>query len=212
VLGFYFSDHPLTPYRPYIEARATTEISRLREARDLAEVSLVCLVQARKAHTDRNGRRWRSSRSRISKEPSRPRCSPTSSRSIAPISSRAPCSKCAGGSTSGGRGAEDGAHRGQASRAAPSGAAVHIDLARGGEKVALEEIRSLLVRHPGISPVYFTVRGETDPGPTQIRAKRLLVSPSEELLNALRERLGAEAVRVVERADEVAVSPMSGAA
>jgi hypothetical protein len=94
----------------------------------------------------------------------------------------------------------------------PSGAAVHIDLAGGGDKVSLEEIRSLLVRHPGISPVYFMVRGETDPAPTQIRAKRLLVTPSEELLGALRERLGLEAVRIVERAEEVAVTPMSGAA
>jgi len=41
-----------------------------------------------------------------------------------------------------------------------------------------------------------TVREEGGPGTTQIRAKRLLVRPSDELLQALRERLGHSAVRV----------------
>jgi hypothetical protein len=38
------------------------------------------------------------------------------------------------------------------------------------------------------------------------------VQPSEELLGALRERLGDAAVRVVERTEELAPAPMSGAA
>ena len=76
------------------------------------------------------------------------------------------------------------------------GRSVHIDLVGAGPAVSLEEIRDVLLRHPGESPVYFTVREGSGPGTTQIRAKRLLVRPSDELLQALRERLGNSAVRV----------------
>ena len=213
VLGFYFSDHPLTPYRPYIEARATTEISRLREARDLAEVSLVCLVQARKAHTDRNGRPM----AFVTLEDLKGTVETTVFADLYE-KHRADLEPGAVLEVRGRVNLREDAEPKMVLTAVkplgppPSGAAVHIDLAHGSETVSLEEIRSLLVRHPGISPVYFTVRGDTDPGPTQIRAKRLLVSPSDELLGALRERLGAEAVRLVERGDEVAITPMSGAA
>jgi hypothetical protein len=62
--------------------------------------------------------------------------------------------------------------------------------------VSLEEIRELLVRHPGESPVYFIVGGADGPGATRIIAKRILVQPNDELLRALRERLGERAVRV----------------
>jgi DNA polymerase III subunit alpha len=213
VLGFYFSAHPLTPYRPYIEARGTTEISRLREARDLAEVSIVCLVAARKAHTDRNGRPM----AFVTLEDLKGTVETTVFADLFE-KHRADLEPGAVLEVRGRVNLREDAEPKMVITAVkplgppPSGAAVHIDLAGGGDKVSLEEIRSLLVRHPGISPVYFMVRGETDPAPTQIRAKRLLVTPSEELLGALRERLGLEAVRIVERAEEVAVTPMSGAA
>ncbi|HEU4940885.1 MAG TPA: OB-fold nucleic acid binding domain-containing protein, partial [Candidatus Eisenbacteria bacterium] len=205
--------HPLTPYRPYIEARGTTEISRLREARDLAEVSLVCLVAARKAHTDRNGRPM----AFVTLEDLKGTVETTVFADLFE-KHRADLEPGAVLEVRGRVNLREDAEPKMVITAVkplgppPSGAAVHIDLAGGGDKVSLEEIRSLLVRHPGISPVYFMVRGETDPAPTQIRAKRLLVAPSEELLGALRERLGPEAVRIVERAEEVPVTPMSGAA
>jgi hypothetical protein len=53
-----------------------------------------------------------------------------------------------------------------------------------------------LSRHPGDSPVYFLYRERPDVAPTRIRARRLLVRPSEDLLRELRERLGPDAVRI----------------
>ena len=73
---------------------------------------------------------------------------------------------------------------------------VILDLRGAGAGVSLEEIRSLLIRHPGESPVYFRVPGDNGGDATTIRARRLLVRPSEDLLAALRERVGADAVTV----------------
>ncbi|HEU5309838.1 MAG TPA: hypothetical protein VFV24_00160, partial [Candidatus Eisenbacteria bacterium] len=64
--------------------------------------------------------------------------------------------------------------------------------------VSLDEIRRLLVRHPGESPVYFTVRDDGAPAPTRIRAKKLLVSPSEDLIRALRSYVGEDAVAIAD--------------
>jgi DNA polymerase III alpha subunit len=73
---------------------------------------------------------------------------------------------------------------------------VTLDFGPAGSSVSLEEIRSLLVRYPGESPVYFRVPGALGGTATTIRARRLLVSPTEDLLAALRERLGQNAVTV----------------
>jgi DNA polymerase-3 subunit alpha len=75
-------------------------------------------------------------------------------------------------------------------------AELHLDFGRAVGAVSLEEIRSLLIRHPGESPVYFRVPGDNGGDATTIRARRLLVRPSEDLLAALRERVGADAVTV----------------
>jgi hypothetical protein len=73
---------------------------------------------------------------------------------------------------------------------------LRIDLVQAPPSVTPEEIRSVLIRHPGESPVYFRVPGADGAEAVTIRARRLLVSPSDELLQALRERLGADAVQV----------------
>jgi DNA polymerase-3 subunit alpha len=74
---------------------------------------------------------------------------------------------------------------------------VHIDLTQMPANVSLETIRDLLGRHPGVCPVYFLVRSESEPTKTRIRARRLLVSASEDLIAELRARLGERAVSLV---------------
>ena len=73
---------------------------------------------------------------------------------------------------------------------------MHIEIPLGGDAGSLEWVRDLLSRHPGESPVYLLYRERPDVAPTRIRARRLLVRPSEELLQELRERLGPGAVRL----------------
>ena len=79
---------------------------------------------------------------------------------------------------------------------------LHIDLTEASPDVSLEMIRDLLGRHPGRCPVYFLVRSPEDGTKTQIRARRLLVRASEELLDELRRRLGERAVRLVNTVQE----------
>ncbi len=197
VLGFYFSDHPLTPYRALIEARSTIDTSRLRDVRDGAEVTLVCIVSAFKAHTDRQKRPM----AFVALEDLKGTVEATAFADLFEKSRLL----LRPGSVIEARGRvstrEDTepkmvltAVKGLGSPALAEGRSVHIDLAEAGERVSLEEIRALLVRHPGESPVFFTVPGGDEP--TRIRAKRLLVQPSDELLRALRDRLGERAVRV----------------
>jgi len=201
VLGFYFSDHPLAPYRTLIETRATADTSRLRELRDGSEVTLVCIVAAMKPHTDRNQR-------------------PMAFVTIEDMKGTVETTVFADlfdrhrgvlkpGSVLEVRGRvnvrEDAepkmvltAVQSLGSPADQSRRAVHIDLAASGGPASLEEIRELLGRYPGESPVYFTVRDGEASGETRIRAIRLLVQPSDDLLRALRERLGEGAVRVAD--------------
>src|SRR5258705_313097 len=75
--------------------------------------------------------------------------------------------------------------------------AVHIDLTEAPENVSLGMLRDLLSRHPGESPVYFHVRSESNIAKTQIRARRLLVRLSDELVSELKARLGERAVSLV---------------
>jgi DNA polymerase-3 subunit alpha len=201
VLGFYFSDHPLSPYRAQIEARSTAEIPRLRDLRDGAEVTIVCIVASRKAHVDRHQRPM----AFLTLEDLKGSVEATvfsdlyeKNRAILEV-----------GSVLEVKGRvnlrEDGdpkmlilGVRALGSPAASAAGAIHIDLARAREDISLEEIRRLLVRHPGESPVYFTVRDDGAPVPTRIRARRLLVEPSEDLIRALRSRLGDDAVAIAD--------------
>jgi DNA polymerase III subunit alpha len=198
VLGFYFSDHPLGAYRHWIEARASSDTSRLREGRDGAEVTLVCIVSGKKAHTDRHQRPM----AFVTLEDLRGSVEATVFSDL--------YERCRAaleiGSVLEVRGRvnlrEDTdpkmvltSVKRLGSMEGPAAASVTIDLARSRSDVSLEEIRELLIRHPGESPVYFTIRDDAGPAATRIRAKRLLVRPSEELLRDLRERLGEESVR-----------------
>ncbi len=199
VLGFYFSDHPLGAYRAQIAARATADTARLRELKDGAEVTLICLVAGVKSHTDRNKRPMAFVTLEDLKgtvettifadlyERCRPMLQPGSIVEVrGKVNQREDADpKMLLSAVKGLGGPESGAPR-----------AVHIDLAASGGPVSLEEIRELLVRHPGESPVYFTVGSADGPGTTQILAKRILVRPSDDLLRALRDRLGERAVRV----------------
>jgi DNA polymerase-3 subunit alpha len=199
VLGFYFSDHPLAPYREAIRAKGLADTARVKELADGAEVGLIGMVAAVKTISDKNGRPMAFvrledfsgslesivfadlfERHRASMGPGavleiRARVSAREEEEpkLRVLSIRSVGSPSAGGERS-----------------------VHIDLAGTGEGVSLEELRALLVRHPGESPVYFHVREGEGPGGTRIRAKRLLVRPSEELLRELRGRLGEDAVRL----------------
>ncbi|HKW51798.1 MAG TPA: OB-fold nucleic acid binding domain-containing protein, partial [Candidatus Eisenbacteria bacterium] len=206
VLGFYFSDHPLAAHRDAIAARATADTGRLRELRDNADVTMICLVAGIKAHTDRNKRSMAFVTLEDMKgtveatvfaelyERSRAQLQPGT---VLEVRGRVnlredaePKMVLSSVKTLGGGGE-------------PGGRSITIDLVEAGAAVSLEEIRDLLLRHPGESPVYFTVREGSGPGTTQIRAKRLLVRPSDELLQALRERLGHSAVRVANGHAEV---------
>jgi DNA polymerase-3 subunit alpha len=87
--------------------------------------------------------------------------------------------------------------------------ALHLDIDPGSSDQALGHVRALLVRHPGESPVYSTVR-EPSGAPATVRARRLLVDPCDALLGALRARLGAGAVRLAAPDPEAESAPGGG--
>ncbi|MGE5176665.1 MAG: DNA polymerase III subunit alpha [Hyphomicrobiales bacterium] len=202
VLGFYFSDHPLAAYRHVIEARATATTARLRDCREGQEVTLVGLIAGIKPHVDRNKRPM----AFLTLEDLRGSVEATV---FADLYERSRTAFVPGSvvEVRGRVNLRDEADpkmvltaiRPLAAPDADAPRVVRIDLGRASGPVSLEEIRSLLVRHPGESPVYFFVPGESSSPATTIRARRLLVRPSEELLAELRERLGPDAVTVVPR-------------
>jgi len=198
VLGFYFSDHPLAAYRHIAEARATHTTDRLRECREGQDVTLVGLIAAVKPHVDRNKRPM----AFVTIEDLRGSVETTVFADLFERSRGA----LAPGSVVEARGRvnvrEDADPKMVLTAVrpvAPPGEGgpiqVTLDFGPAGAAVSLEEIRSLLVRHPGESPVYFRVPGAAGE-PTTIRARKLLVQPSEELLAALRQRLGPGSVTV----------------
>jgi DNA polymerase-3 subunit alpha len=199
VLGFYFSDHPLAAYRGQMAARATADTAGLRDVKDGAEATVIGLVAGVKSHTDRNKRPM----AFVTLEDMKgtveatifadlyERCRPDL-RVGAVVEVRGKVNQ-----------REDsdpkmvlGSVRRLGGVGSDAPRAVHIDLVASDTPVSLEEIRELLIRHPGESPVYFTVGAAEGPGVTRIIAKRILVQPNDELLRALRERLGERAVRV----------------
>jgi DNA polymerase-3 subunit alpha len=198
VLGFYFSDHPLAAYRHVIEARATHTTARLRECREGQEVTLVGLVAAMKPHVDRNQRAM----AFVTIEDL---CGTVETTLFADLFERSRGDLVPGAVVEA-RGRVNVREEADpkmvltAVRPVPppgEGGPVQVilDLRGAGPGVSLEELRSLLIRHPGESPVYFRVPGENGDA-TTIRARRLLVRPSEDLLAALRERVGPDAVTV----------------
>ncbi|HYR51697.1 MAG TPA: DNA polymerase III subunit alpha [Candidatus Dormibacteraeota bacterium] len=200
VLGFYFSDHPLSPYRPLIESRRLPDTAKIREARDGQEISFIGMVSAIKTIADRNGRpmafvtledfsgsvegvtfadlyeRNRAALTQGAVIETRARVSVREDQDPKLVfqSLRAIASQEAG----------------------PEGE-LTLDLTEAGEGVSLETLRDLLGRHPGRSPVTFLVRSPSDGSRTQIRARRVLVRPSEELMDELKRRLGERAVTLV---------------
>ncbi len=211
VLGFYFSDHPLAAYRHIIEARATHSTDRLRECREGQDVTLVGLVAAMKPHVDRNKRPM----AFVTIEDLRGSVETTLFADLFERSRGA----LAPGTVVEARGrvnvredAEPKMVLTAIRPVAPPGEGgpiqVTLDFGPAGSSVSLEEIRSLLVRHPGESPVYFRVPGGMGGTATTIRARRLLVAPTEDLLAALRERLGPHSVTVT----GPAAAPDAGAA
>jgi len=199
VLGFYFSDHPLAAYRHVIEARATHATSRLRDCREGQEVTLIGLIASVKAHTDRNKRPM----AFVSFEDMRGAVEATVFSDLWERS-RADLVPGAVVELRGRVNLRDEADpkmvlTGVRPLKPPdlsAGSAVVIDLGLARGAFSLEEIRSLLVRHPGETPVYFSVPGEGVSDATRIRARRILVRPSDEMLRELRERLGVEAVQL----------------
>jgi DNA polymerase-3 subunit alpha len=200
VLGFYFSDHPLAAYKDRIEARSMTDTSRLREGRDGSEATLLVLVASVKPHTDRNKRAM----AFVTLEDMKGTVEATVFADLFEKNRAA----LRPGTILEVRGRVDiredvdpkmvlNSIRTVDGPPAEGGYAVHIDLPEGSPRVSLEEVRELLARHPGASPVYFHVRAGEDAAAVRIRAKSLLVKPSEELIRALRERLGDRAVRVM---------------
>jgi DNA polymerase-3 subunit alpha len=199
VLGFYLSDHPLAPYRDIVLARATTEIARLREAGEGREVTLVALVSSVKSISDRNGRPM----AFVTLEDFTGTVEATV---FADLYERSRAAFVQGAvlEARGRVNARDEeapkmvlqSLRAVAAPDAGDRKAVHIDIAGETEGAPLEWVRDLLSRHPGESPVYFHLTQAPGSAPTSIRARRLLVRPSEELLSELRERLGPDAVRL----------------
>jgi len=224
VLGFYFSAHPLTAYRPLLaslEARGGATTHGLRARKEGDEVSLLGIVSSVKSHTDRNKR-------------------PMAFITIEDLegSVEATCfndlwDRARGLLVSGAivevkgrvnlRDEADPKMVLLAARAvaAPDPAkakALYLEIDESASGHPLDAVRALLIRHPGESPVYFVVRGtqrgvssgagsaSAAPGAV-IRARTLLVHPCEELIQALRARLGADAVRLAEPdPDAVAVA------
>ncbi|MBI4363988.1 MAG: DNA polymerase III subunit alpha, partial [Candidatus Latescibacteria bacterium] len=208
VLGFYFSDHPLSPYRPLIESGRLGDTARVRESRDGTDIGLIGVISARKLITDRNGRpmafvtiedfagsvegmafadlfeKNRAAlaqgavievRGRVSvREDEEPKLVFQTIRPVATPDPSQPGSERAEG-------------------------AIHIDLTAAAGPFSLEALRDLLNRHPGDWPVYFHVGAASEAereAKTRIRARRILVRPSDELLAQLRARLGDGAVRL----------------
>ena len=213
VLGFYFSDHPLAAYRPLLkslEARGGVTTKRLRDCTEGQEVPLLGIVAGSKSHMDRNKRPmafltiedlegsvevtcfadlW---------ERSRPYLVPGA---VVEVKGRVNL-----------RDEADPkmvllSARGVAAPDPATDKALHLDIDSSSSDQVLGHVRALLLRHPGETPVYFTVRDASAP-PATVRSKRMLVDPCEELLGALRARLSAGAVRLdapmpaVERGEE----------
>jgi DNA polymerase-3 subunit alpha len=199
VLGFYLSDHPLAPWRDIVRARATADTGRLRELGEGREVTLVVMVSSIKSISDRNGRPMAfvmledfagTVEGTVFADAYERNRAALTQGAVLEVRGRIHVRD------------EDAAKmvlQSLRALAAPDPAserAVHIDLGGGGEDAPLEWVRDLLSRHPGESPVYFHLKPATGAPPTSIRARRLLVRPSEELLGELRERLGPDAVRL----------------
>jgi len=200
VLGFYFSDHPLSPYRSLIEARRLADTARVRESKDGAELVLIGMVASIKTITDRNGRPM----AFVTLEDFAGSVEGVTfadlyERNRAALVQGAILETRARVSV---REDEDPKLVFQTIRAIAAGdtspaQAVHIDLTEAPGNVSLEMLRDLLSRHPGESPVYFHVRSESNTAKTQIRARRLLVRLSDELVSELKARLGERAVSLV---------------
>ena len=199
VLGFYFSDHPLSPYRPLIEARRLPDTARIRELKDGAMIGFIGMVSSIKTITDRSGRPMAFvtledfagsvegvtfadlyERNRAAFVPG----------SVLEVKARVSV-----------REEEDPKlvfqslrAIGAADAAEGTPATLTIDLTETPGDVSLEMLRDLLRRHPGRSPVYFLARTDVDPGKTQIRARAILVQASDELIAELKARLGERAV------------------
>jgi len=212
VLGFYFSDHPLSPYRGLIEARRLADTARIREMRDGAEAQLIGMVSGVKTITDRNGRpmafvtledfagsvegvtfadlfernRTALTHGAIIETRARVTVRVDEEPKLVLQSIRA----IAAGAEPGG--------------SAPGG--IQLDLTGVPESTSLEAIRELLGRHPGLAPVYFLVRTAPDQPKTQIRARRIAVDPSDRLIAELKARLGEGAVQLVPGAPEAIAS------
>jgi DNA polymerase-3 subunit alpha len=203
VLGFYFSAHPLTAYRPLLaalEARGGATTRGLREKKEGDEVPLLGIVSAVKPHTDRNRRPmafvtiedlegtveatcfndlWERSRTLLVPG------------AVVEVKGRVNL-----------RDEADPKMVLLAARAvlAPDPArakALYLEIDESASGQPLDAVRALLVRHPGESPVYFVVRGPGTPAAV-IRARTLLVNPCDELVQSLRARLGPDAVRLAE--------------
>jgi DNA polymerase-3 subunit alpha len=200
VLGFYFSDHPLSPYRNRIQAKGLADTARVRESRDGADVGMIGMVSAIKVISDRNGRPMAfatledfsgSVESLVFADLYEKYRALLAQGSVVEVRARVSV-----------REDEDPKLVLQSVRglAAPNPAderSIHIDLTATEGDVSLEALRDLLRRHPGESPVYFFVSGGPDGEKTQIRARRFYVQPSEELVQELKSRLGARAIRLI---------------
>jgi DNA polymerase-3 subunit alpha len=207
VLGFYFSDHPLSPYRSLIESRGLADTARIKESgRDGVELGFIGMVSAIKTITDRNGRPMAFvTLEDFSGSVEGVTFADLYERNRAALVQGAIVETRARVSV---REDEDPKLVFQTLRAIAPGDAgsegtLHIDLTEATEDVSLETLRDLLGRHPGLSPVYFLVRSRSEPTKTQIRARRLLVRASEELMAELRVRLGERAVKLVNGVNEV---------
>ncbi len=204
VLGFYFSDHPLSPYRSHIESRGLADTVRIRETRDGAELVFIGMVSAIKTIADRNGRPMAFvTLEDFSGTVEGVTFADLYERNRAALVQGAIVETRARVSV---REDQDPKLVFQTLRAITPGDAgpdgvLHIDLSQAPEDVPLEMIKDLLSRHPGRCPVYFLVRAPSEPSKTQIRA-RLLVRASDELLAELRNRLGARAVSLVANVNE----------
>ena len=208
VLGFYFSDHPLSPYRELIQSRRLADTTRIRESRDGQEVVMIGMVSAIKTITDRNGRPmafvtledFSGSVEGVTFADLYER-NRASLREGAVVEVRARVSV---------REEEDPKLVFQTLRAIGAAepgtdeisGSLHIDLTEAPADVPLEAIRDLLGRHPGRCPVYFLALAPPSSVKTQIRARRLLVRLSDELLAELRARLGERAVTLVSAVNE----------
>ena len=207
VLGFYLSDHPLAPYRDIVRARANVDAGRLHELGDGREAVLVAMIAGVKTISDRNGRPM----AFVTLEDFGGTVEGTVFADLYERSRPALVQGAVIEIRGRIQAREDEAPKlvlqSIRSVAAPDPAtqkSVHIELPAGGDAAPLEWVKDLLSRHPGDSAVYFLYRERPDVAPTRIRARRLLVRPSEELLSELRERLGPDAVRLTNGQTEAA--------